>query len=485
MEPGGSPASTGARAVAGNGLWLFSGQLVAKLASLVFVVIVARAVGVREYGWFVFATSFVPLALSLASFGLDSAVVREVARDRDRLSQVFASGLALRLGAGSVALLLALALTPLFLRERLALVTVAVVGTALLLDEVTTYLSNVFKAFERMRFHATALMVNRIGSTLLALAAYLADAGLVTILVTYLLGSLGALVYCAVILRRRFPPIGLREGSRGTAGRLLRIGAPLGVASVLNMALFRADALMVQAYDGAEAVGLYGVAFRFFESFLFVSWVLGSLTLPRYARQSRGPESARTFDVALTTALSFYLPLAVLSLFASEWAVTTLFGARYADAAVAVPWLTGALVLYAVTYQARTASVGVGARGVIAWIAAIALVINIAANLVLIPRLGFEGAAIATALAAAVEAVLSVAAVRRQGVPVRVSRLLAVPVLAAAVTGAVVAALALEDGAAAAIGSGLYVVVLVLLGALIAPDAKGAVAGLVRRRAAR
>ena len=481
MQPD-APAG-GARAAAGNGLWLLSGQLVAKVAGLVFVVIVARALGVREYGWFVFATSFVPLFLSLASLGLDSAVIREVARDRAQLSRVFASGLALRVGAGAAALLLAAALSPLFVRERLALLTVVVVGTALLLDEITTYLSNVFKAFERMRFHATALMVNRIGSTLLALAAYLADLGLAVILTTYLLGSLGALLYCAVALRRHFPPIGLRQGSRGTAGRLLRIGAPLGLAAVLNMALFRVNALLVQGFDGSTALGLYGVAFRFFESFLFVSWTLGSLTLPRYARQDRGPAAARTFDLAVSVCLAFYVPLAVLALFVSPWAVGTLFGERYAEAAVAVPWLTAAAVLYAITYQARNACVGVGARGAIAWIAAAALVVNVAASLVLIPRLGFEGAAIATALASAVEALLSVWSLRRLGVRVQPSRLLCVPLLAGLAMAGTLSALSREDGVGALLAVLAYLVVLVAAARLLAPESATAVRAVLRRRA--
>lgn len=475
MEPDSPPPGGGARAAAGNGVWLLGGQLVAKVAGLVFVVIVARAIGVREYGWFVFATSFVPLFLAFATLGLDSAVIREVATDRSRLSQVFASGLAVRVSAGLAALLLAVALSPLFVRDGLALVTVVVVGAALLLDEVTTYLSTVFKAFERMRFHAVALMVNRIGATLLALLAYLADLGLAVILVTYLLGSAGALAYCVVALRRHFPPIGLRTARRETAVRLLRVGLPLGVAAVLNMALLRGNTLMVQAFDGSTATGLYGVAFRFFESFLFVAWTLGSLSLPRYARQGRSRAAARTFDLSVSAALSFYVPLAVAALFVSRWAVSVAFGERYAQAAQAVPWLTGAVVLYAVTYQARNACVGVGARGAIAGIALTALAVNVAVALVLIPRLGFEGAGIATAVASAVEAVLSVLSLRRLGVPVRLSRPLAVPLLAGGVMAAALVALDRDDGVAAAVGLAVYAVALVAAALVLTPEVKAGV----------
>lgn len=482
MDPETEPHTEGARRLAGNTAWLLAGQIVSKVASLVFVVIVARAIGVREYGYFTFATSFVPLFLAFGTLGLDSAVVREVARDKSRLSEVFTSGLYVRLAIGVLALGLSMVLAPLFIEDRLAVLTVFVVGTALFIDEVTTYLSSVFKAFERMRYHASALVVNRIGSTFLALGAYLAGAGLVPITIAYFAGSLGALVYTTVALRKHFPPIDLRAARRATAATLLKVGLPLGIAGVLNMALFRLDTVMVEAFEGAVAVGLYGVAFRFFESFLFVSWSLGSITLPRYARQGRGRGSARTFDLAVAMALSFYVPIAVGAMFSSRWAVTVLFGARYVEAAQAVPWLTLGIAFYAITYQARNAIIGIGGRSWIAWIAGIALVVNIIVNLFFIPRYGFPGAAMATALACALEAGLTTYSMTRLGIPVRLSRTLALPLLAGAVMAAVLAGFGLSGGVAAGVGAGVYLIALGAAAALLAPSEKDRVIALLRRR---
>jgi PST family polysaccharide transporter len=256
---------------------------------------------------------------------------------------------------------------------------------------------------------------------------------------------------------------------------------PLGIAGVLNMALFRLDSVMVEAFDGIAAVGLYGVAFRFFESFLFVSWSLGNVTLPRYARDGAGARSARTFDVAVSASLSFYVPLTVGSAFAARWVVQLVFGARYADAADAVPWLTLAAALYAVTYQARTAVIGVGGRSSIAWVAALALTINVSANLVLIPRHGFVGAAMATALACGVEAVLTTVAVRRAGVTVRVSRVVAVPLTAGAVMAAALAGFGLAGAAAAVVGAAVYLVALAGAAVMLAPAERQTVLGLLRR----
>lgn len=478
-EPG--AATSGARKLAGNAAWLTGGQLVSKVASVVFVVIVARAVGVREYGYFTFATAFVPLFLAFGTLGVDTAVIRELARHREQLSEVFTSGLYLRLVTGGAALALSLGLAPLFADARLAVLIVLVVGVALFIDELTSYVATVFKAFEQMRFHALALVVNRIGSTVLALLVYLADAGLVAITVTYFLGSLGALLYSVLALRRHFPPVRISAARRATALRLLRIGAPLGVAAVLNMALFRLDTVMVQALEGAEQVGLYGVAFRFFESFLFLTWILTNLTFPRISRQGRGDRSTRTLEVSVTVTLAAYLPLFVGSLFVSRWAVSTLFGERYAEAAEAVPWLTFALVCYGITYQVRTASMALGAGRVIAWIAGTALAVNLPLNLLLIPRYGFVGAATATAVVSALELLLTVLVARRFDLVRVPPRLAAVPLLAALAMAGVLALMGSDGAAAAGASAGVYLLVLMAGAALLAPAQLRQVRTLLRK----
>jgi O-antigen/teichoic acid export membrane protein len=476
--------ASGARRMAGNAAWLLSGQLVSKLASVVFVVIVARAVGVVEYGYFTFATALVPLFLAFGTLGIDTAVIRELSRDRRELSEVFSSGLYLRLVTGGLALVLSIACAPLFADARLAVLTVLVVGVALFIDEMTSYVGTVFKAFERMRYYAMALVVNRIGSTALALVAFLADAGLVVITVTYFLGSLGALLYAVTALRRHFPPIRFSAARRATAVRVLRIGAPLGVAAILNMALFRLDTVMVQAITDSEQVGLYGVAFRFFESLLFLTWVVANLTFPRISRQGPGRRSAQTLEGAVTATMTAYLPVFVGSLFLSAWAVAAVFGDRYVEAAEAVPYLTFALVCYGLTYQVRTATMAVGGGKVIAWIAGVALAVNVPANLLLIPQYGFTGAAMATAGVSALESLLTIFAARRYGLLRLPGRLGLPPVLALLCMTAVLLLLPGDGAVTAAVATAVYLVALLGSAAVVAPAEVRSARQLLRRRGA-
>ena len=486
-EPGPLPRTgDDRRAFAGNAFWMLLAELVAKTSSFVLVVILARGLGRADYGYFVFAVSFVPLFLMLGTLGIDIAVVREVARDRERLSPLFASGLTIRASFGVVALVLSTIIGLLFVESSEAFTALVIVGSALLLDEMSRFLGTVFKAFEKMRYHATVIMVNRLVSTALA-AIVLAVGGSLTVMaVTYLLGSLGALFFAALLLRRNFPPIHLRDARRPLMIDLLKEGAPIGATSVLNMVTFRIDVVLLQAIvggaAGAVAVGMYGIAYRFFESFLFVVWSFTNVALPRMARAEHPEKAMPTFQLTLAIVLAFYLPLAVGAPFAADRVVTAIFSERYQAAATAVAWLTGALVFYGIAYLARVSVIGVGRRQGITRVAIVSLVANVTMNAFLIPRYGFKGAAFATFATEVLEATLLlglfVAVTKRSPL----SRAVAVPIVAALVMLATLLVTGARDVAAIAVGTAAYAIALAAAGLLLAPDTTREALSLVSRR---
>jgi O-antigen/teichoic acid export membrane protein len=469
--------------LATNASWLIGGEIISKVASFALIVILARGLGGREFGYFVFAISFFPLFLMFGSWGIDAALIRELSRDHARLSAFFSSGLLLRSVLGLAALLLAVALAPLLVEGMGALAGISLVGVALLFDELSRFIGAVFKAFERMKFHAFVLVINRFVSTGLAGIALLAGGGFVLVSGAYAAGSIGGLVFAWAMLRRRFPPIRLGDAARSIVGNLWRAGLPLGLASFLNMAVFRMDSVLLQALRGPVQVAMYGISYRFFESFLFVAWALGSALLPRVARLGPGRASGRTVEVAVAAALAIYLPLAAGAPFAAQWIITGLFSDRYAPAASAVYWLTGAAIFYAMAHLARMAVVGLGQRGAVARVALVALVFNIALNIVVIPRYGFAGAAAATFATEVLEAGLLLGLLYRVNQGLALGSVVAVPVVATAVMVAVLWVTGLRDGWALGIGATTYVASLAGGARLLAPRDSLQALSLFRRKA--
>jgi O-antigen/teichoic acid export membrane protein len=225
---------------------------------------------------------------------------------------------------------------------------------------------------------------------------------------------------------------------------------------LFNVAVFRLDAVMLEAIRGPLQVAQYGVAYRFFESILFVTWAMSTAALPRIAR---GDDDGVTYGLTTAALVAFYLPFAVGAGFAASGVIQTLFSARYIPAAQAVGWLAGAGIFYAIAYFTRVCLMMRDRGRTVLLASGATVVLNIALNAILIPQLGFEGAAIATFASEVFEALVLVVLYARTN-RIKVTAVTALPVVAAGAMAGVLALWGIRGWAAAGVGAAVYVAVL-------------------------
>ena len=176
---------------------------------------------------------------------------------------------------------------------------------------------------------------------------------------------------------------------------------PLGFIAGMQLINTQADILMLGLFTDAEQVGIYRVAVQ---GAMLVSFGLEAVNMvvaPQFAHMyahGRGEQMQRLALASARAGLAIALPAAL---------VFVLFGTVLLKAVVGEGYATGAtpLAILAVGQLVNAAMGPVGlllnmtghehavARGV-----ALAAVVNVAANMLLIPHWGMNGAATATAL---------------------------------------------------------------------------------------
>lgn len=459
-EPGGYVA---------NASWLLVAEVIGKIASFVFLLFVARELGRRGYGTFAFAIAFADLFLMVGTLGLNTVLIREAAKDRSALSDIFRSAFWLRFPLGLVALGAAAVASLAVTNSSTAVAAVLLLGGGLFIDDLTSLLGSVFRAFEQARLYAAAMLTNRIVSAALGTAVVLVTGDLILVGVAYLIGSTAGALVGVALVRRWWSPWQALKGRPTRVRYLLKEASVLAVAGALNMAIFRIDTVMLQMLRGAAEVGIYGVAYRFFDSFLFVSHGLATVALPRVARLGSSRGSAHNFQLTLALTLAFYIPLAIGSIAAGRWVIVGLFSERFAPAAAALPWLMGAAALYAVAYLARVSAIGLGGRTQLLYVAGAALVLNIALNLALIPTRGALGAAIATFVTEVFEAGATALVFFRLNRDASGSKVLLAPIVAGVLMALVLLPAGIEDLAAILVGALAYAAALVVAALVLVP----------------
>ena len=131
---------------------------------------------------------------------------------------------------------------------------------------------------------------------------------------------------------------------------------------------------------------------------------------------------------------------------ASEPVVRLIFGPEFVSAAPALPVLAAAFIFISFGYLNGNLLVTLGLQGRMLWISLIALVVNLCGNLILVPAVGFMGAAWMTMATEVIVCVASLALILRTlemplPKPGRIGR----TVLAAALLTALLEALSVAD----------------------------------------
>jgi O-antigen/teichoic acid export membrane protein len=386
-------ATSDVRRVAASTLYGLAGRVAVLGLGLASVAITTRYLGPDLYGRFALALSFVQLFGVLADAGLTTIIVRELAQQPARAPTVLGSALALRSGlavaAAGAAALVALAMPyPPDVR-----VAVLIAGVPLVLG----LLNSAFVAVLQADFRGGRVALGDVAGRAAALAAVAVVAGLdlgfYAVVVAAGVGAAVTLALTSWLVRPLLPA--RPRAQRATMRRLLFAALPLGAALALNEAYFRADALIISLSRPFGELGLYALA-----------WRVGELTatLPAAFLVSVFPLLARyvaTSDPRMPTALRtaadtlIYAGTAVAvggALVAPELA-RALGGERFAGAAAPMRILLAASALGFVAGLYGHALIARNLQLAALWLNVLALSLNVALNVALVPPYGIQAAA--------------------------------------------------------------------------------------------
>lgn len=367
------------------------------LCTVVTSLVGARALGPAGRGDLL-VISLWPLVISLlAELGLPNAHRYWMAKEPARVSRLFSNTVIYAVVAGAASVMLGNLLVPHLIAERsadvmlLARIYLLNIPAIIFLDLVRALLEGTRRFgwagasrlmfFGVQAFGFTGLwLVHRLT---VATAAY-------TVMVSQAPALLLALIAVRKKLRPRWQPswnefkTSMHYGLRDYAG---------GVADFTTL---RLDQMMLGGMASNAAIGLYVVAVRLSELTTVVAGALADALMPEVAG-SRACEQAESL-LARTLRLTLYANLLVLIplWWAAPLILRVLFGERFVPAAGAFRWLLAAAVVWSASAIVISGLQGFGYPGLSTIARFLSAAVTAPALLVLLPRMGIEGAAIAS-----------------------------------------------------------------------------------------
>jgi O-antigen/teichoic acid export membrane protein len=485
-DPSGDSAPHSSLILTNVGFRAFA-DVAGKLASAALYILVARKVGASEYGVFVFALSFVGIAVTFGQLGQDTVLVREVARDHRRLDEYYSNAVLSRLLFSVPPLLIALAIAALVGTKGHTELVLAFLGLGFVGDALVRVSFGVFQAYERLSFIPVVLISQRWLTTIAAAVALYLGGGIVAVSAIYCVGALGATALAAGLLFRRVARPRLHVDLRGIVD-ITRVGLPIGLASIGLIVLARIDMTMLASYKPSEVVGQYGAAYRLLDTTAFVPWAVSAAVLPTLSRLS--PRTPKPVGVvyarSLKLVLAITLPMAVGAAVLAGPLISLLYGSGYSPGATALLLLAPSIALYPVSACSAELFYSQGIQRAVAVTYAVVLVENVLANLLLIPNFSLNGAAAGTSISEALVASSLLILSRPLHGKLHLRRMLAGPVLGSAGAAGVMGAFHNDLAVAIPLGIATYFALLIMFERVAFPDDFGVLRlflhGLTTRR---
>lgn len=378
-----------------NGAWQMGDKVVRMGAGVFVSVYVARYLGPTDYGLFSFAVALVALFSAVAACGLPQVVVRDLVTHPGERTAILGSALALRLLGGLAAMALVLTTTAL-LRPgdwRTLLITLTVACCSL------PQAWDVIDYDYQSRIDARPIVIARNTSFAVLAAVKVLLVLLRAPLVCFAAALVGEAALSELLMARRWRADGL--GVSVTAASWVRmrqlaaVSWPLVIAGLSVSLYMRIDQVMLGKMLGNTGVGLFSAAVRVSEAFYFVPIAVCASVAP-VLTATRG-RSRREYMQRLLRVMRLlaWLAVAVAAGFTalSHHIILALYGPRYAAAAAVLSIHTWAGVLVSLGVCGNLWLTNEGYLRYSMYQTLVGAVVNVALNLIMIPRFGIIGAA--------------------------------------------------------------------------------------------
>jgi len=456
-----------------------------------FAALMARILGPSGMGRFFTAVNIYLWFDTLANFGLDVYLMREVARERGRARQIFINTTSLRL-------LLFAAVIPIlggFLAGRQALgspltsdtiwaVVLLYVG---LLPETMAYsLSALFRAFEKHEYPAAIQTVTTIIRVTLGTLALVGGFGIVGLAGTSLLTNLATMSILAVLAGRTvWTKIAQTErGLSWSLQRAMLVASWPLMASLLLQSLFGgANVVLLQYFQGDDAVGWYNSASKWVMNMLniipslFTFAVFPTLSRQAAENKDRLRQSYRT-STKLLTVVAF--PTAVLVTLMATPMVWVLSGAQFLPhGAITLRLLVWSIVFGWINSLTNYVLIALDRQRYVVWASAARVGLALGANLLLVPRFSYVGSALIIIGGELLLTTLFAIDLRRQLGSVAWNEILGRPALAALAMGATAWAAGIYSRSLAVLLSPAVYLLAVALLRVVTPEERSRLTSLV------
>ncbi len=364
--------------------------------ALIITALLTRYLGPAGFGDYIIIFTFWYIFMVLADLGLYSITVREISQNDDRESEIISNALTLRMVSTAAIFLLgilAVFFFPYKIETKIGVIIASFGFWALFSAQV---LLGLFQ--KKLRIDKTALadMLGRAVQLALVMFFIKGNYSLLSIVAAFSVSAF--VIFIANIwFVRKFASLVFAMDFK-IWGKMLREGWPLALSAILVMLYFRLNIITLSLMKGEEAVGYFGAAYKVLENVIFFPAMLVGLVMPMMSKAAK-ENTNKLKDILNKVSrvlIMLLAPLAAITIVLSAEIIQIIAGRNFSGSAGALDILIFAAASIFLATLWSNAIIAIGKQKQLVKIYFWGAVVNFSANLILIPRFSYIGAAWST-----------------------------------------------------------------------------------------
>ncbi|OGH77042.1 MAG: hypothetical protein A3G08_00065 [Candidatus Magasanikbacteria bacterium RIFCSPLOWO2_12_FULL_47_9b] len=385
------------QSVAKNTLFMTGASVVQKIISFAYFTLVARSIGAEGTGKYFFALSFTTIFVVFVDLGLTNIFIREGAKGREYIQKYFSAILALKGIFSIVAYLAVLASITLMGYSAETRQLVYLSGITMIFDSFHLTGYGVLRALGRLRYEAIGIIMSQLLTLVLGSLFLMLRMPLVFLILAFTIPSAINLGYVFFIVYKKFHIIPMPRFDALTSQFLIPLAVPFALAAIFARLYSSADTILLSKLAGDTAVGWYSIPYKITFAFQFIPLALIAALYPKLSQYfvSNKERLVQLFILGMKYLFLVSLPIAIGIGILARDIIFLLYTPEYEPSVLPLQILIASLVFSFVSFSTGAMLNACNRQKIQTTILGFVMVANILLNVLLIPRLGITGAAIA------------------------------------------------------------------------------------------
>lgn len=382
-----------------NMSWLLISQIIASICGFIWTILIARYLGVNDYGILGFAISLTSILSVLLDLGVGIYIVRIIATDYDSAPKYLGNIIPLKTIFSIGTFILTLIILIFLKSDQLTIIITLLFTIERIIISFMGLFNATFQAFEEGKYQGIANTVLNLLLLIFILLAIFTDLGIYGISISYVVANLVALIYLYYVLTKKYTRPKF-EFDKELCKKVTILSLPFALGGLLGSIYYSIDVIMLTNLVGNYATGIYNATYKLISVLTIFYSIYIAVFFPVMSKFFKNDKKLLfiSYDKSIKYLLLLIIPIAVATMFYSLDIIQFIYGTEYSDASSVLSILIWTVCLLFISGAGNTLLNASHKEVAVTKINAIAAVFNIVLNLFMIPHFSYNGAAITTVL---------------------------------------------------------------------------------------